>query len=223
MSVAYKLDSPKPATYTYADYISWPDDGKRWELIDGATYMMSAPRTNHQITLGALGALFYNHLRGKKCRAFLAPFDVRLPRKNEKRDNEITTVVQPDISIYCNPNGYDERGGKSAPELIVEILSPSSGRQDRIRKFICYAEAGVKEYWLADPVHETLEIYRLKKNKFVLIGTYTVGDTLPPPQAGCEDLTDFTPSVEAIFAENLNRPLYTDNEYPITTKENEHE
>jgi Uma2 family endonuclease len=228
MSVAYKLEpekkTQKTIPFTYADYLTWPEDGRRWELIDGVPYMMAAPRSNHQITLGELYSEFRNHLRGKKCRVFLSPFDVRLPRNNKKRDNDITTVVQPDLSVYCNPKHYDERGGIGTPELIVEILSPTSGRHDKLRKFKRYEEAGVKEYWLVDPVHEFVDIYRLRRGKFILSGSYNHEDTLPPPSVGCEDLADFTLAVELIFAANLDRPEYNDNEFPIpTTEENEDE
>jgi Uma2 family endonuclease len=203
MSAAIKIKNVGSQVYTYRDYLDFPEDGKRWELIDGIPYLMAAPMSNHQLTLGELFGEFRNHLKNKKCKAFLSPFDVRIPLYNEKRDEEITTVVQPDITVYCDRNKYDQKGGRAAPELAVEVLSPSSGRMDKFRKFMLYERAGVKEYWLVDPADEMVEIYRLKDGKFQLIGRYIDEDMLPAPEIGCEDLADFKITAMQIFESNI--------------------
>ncbi|MGV8121676.1 MAG: Uma2 family endonuclease [Candidatus Xenobiia bacterium LiM19] len=107
--------------------------------------MKPAPSTTHQRILGALFTEFSVHLRGHKCEAFMAPFDVRLP-SCEKDDTDIITWVQPDRVIVCDPSKIDERGCKGAPDLIVEILSPATARKDMKEKLILYKTVGVSEY-----------------------------------------------------------------------------
>jgi len=148
--------------YTYDDYYQW-DDGDRWELIDGVPYMMSpAPSSTHQRISMNLSTAFSVYLQGKKCEVFAAPFDVRL--NSEGADN---TVVQPDISIICDPEKTkDDQGCKGAPDLIVEILSPSTAKMDRIVKFKLYEKAKVKEYWIVDPFHNMVEVFTLKGESY---------------------------------------------------------
>lgn len=98
------------------------------------------------------------------CSVFAAPFDVRLPEAQETADNA-SNVVQPDIVVYCDPQKIDERGGKGAPDLVVEILSPSSADRDLIDKMALYERHGVREYWVIDPVHQIATIYYSDKNK----------------------------------------------------------
>ena len=131
--------------YTYADYASWDDD-KRWELIDGVAYAMSAPVTAHQAISGELFLQISSFLKGKPCRVFAAPYDIRL-----NADETDDTVVQPDITVICDRAKIDEKGCKGAPDLVIEILSPSSARHDRLRKFHAYRKAGVPEYLIVDP------------------------------------------------------------------------
>jgi len=199
MSTALKPEQSPPTQYSYADYLRFPDDGKRWEIIDGVPYLMAAPRTAHQMVLWSISGAFYAHLRGKKCKAFIAPFDVRLPKQRKKQDKDIYNIVQPDITVYCDKKKYDDRGGIGAPEMVIEILSPSSGRMDRFHKFMLYREAGVREYWLVDPTNHFIEIYRLKNNELIKVGEYFPGDILPAPKIGCDDLADFTLSADQVF------------------------
>jgi len=220
MSVAYKLHSTNVQLFTYGDYVNFPDDGKRWELIDGVAYMMAAPNGNHQGILMSLGSLFHVHLRGKKCRVYPAPYDVRIPLFRGQPDSTITTVVQPDLVIYCNPNNYDKKGGRAAPELAVEILSPASGRMDKHRKFMLYERAGVKEYWLVDPDSEMVEIYRLTDGKFREVGRYADDDKLPAPEIGCEDLHGLEIKAAEIF-ESMIRPEETEEAAPAATETEE--
>lgn len=109
--------------HTYADYLQ-RDDSVRAEIINGEIFDMTpAPSREHREISIALSSLFWAHLKNKKCRVFAAPFDVRFPR-NSKDDNDIITVVQPDISIICDERKLDHRGCIGAPDLNVEILSP---------------------------------------------------------------------------------------------------
>ncbi|MBI4645549.1 MAG: Uma2 family endonuclease [Bacteroidia bacterium] len=149
--------------YTYADYLKW-DDGKYYELINGRVYEMSpAPSTFHQRVSRTIFGRIYNFIGKKnKCEVFYAPFDVRLPKKGTD-DKDIYTVVQPDIVVVCDPKKIDDKGCLGAPDLIVEVLSPSTKQKDIHEKFLLYQEAGVKEYWIVQPEEELLHIYKLDK------------------------------------------------------------
>lgn len=139
--------------YTYADYMTWWDD-KRRELIDGFIQVMSpAASLSHARISGRIYHAVYNYiaLHGGQCEVFTAPFDVRLPKNGEKEDNEIHTVVQPDICLVCDPSKLDEHGCIGAPDMIVEVLSPSTRKHDLNDKYRLYETSGVKEYWVAEP------------------------------------------------------------------------
>lgn len=164
--------------YTYADYLSWPDE-ERWELINGVPYDMTpAPSTRHQEILGELHRLFSQYLYGKPCKAYLAPFDVRLPKEDEK-DEGILTVVQPDLSVICDRSKIDERGCKGAPDLIVEILSPSSTKKDFGVKLHLYEEVGVSEYWLVHPNDQTILVFSLREGTYGKPTIYKTPDEVP--------------------------------------------
>lgn len=145
MSALRKPVMQMPTRYTYADYCTW-DDEERWELIDGVPYAMAAPFVPHQEALGNIYVQMAVFLRKKKCRVFLAPMDVRL-----NADTRDDTVVQPDILVVCDHSKIDRRGIIGAPDMVVEILSPSSASHDTIRKFMLYLRTGVREYWIVDP------------------------------------------------------------------------
>jgi len=147
--------------YTYSDYLTWDDD-ERWELIDGKPYLMSAPTANHQILQLELGRQLANFLKGKKCRAFISPFDVRL--NHDTLDN---TVVQPDVLVVCDKNKTaDGKALAGAPDLAIEILSPSNPKHDTVRKFKKYMEAGIREYWIVDPKAKTVAVNVLENEKY---------------------------------------------------------
>ena len=121
------------ATYTYGDYRQWTDE-TRWELIQGAAFAMTpAPGLSHQSVSRELLLQVGEHFRDRRCQVFHAPFDVRLPRGDES-DDEIDTVVQPDLVVICDEAKLDERGCRGAPDWIIEILSPSTAAKDQVDK-----------------------------------------------------------------------------------------
>lgn len=159
-----KSESRKKDKYTYKDYLSWTDDG-RWQLIDGIAYDMSpSPSVQHQRVLRKLLVRFDLFLEGKRCEVFSAPFDVRLPEGDEK-DEDVKTVVQPDILVVCDESKLDKKGCKGPPDLIVEIVSNSSASMDYIKKLNLYERHGVKEYWIVNPENKTAMIYRQNEMK----------------------------------------------------------
>ena len=149
--------------YKYSDYASW-DDGNRYELIDGVVHLMSAPTADHQRVLGRLFRKFADYLDDKACEVFVAPFDVCL--SGEGDDDYM--VVQPDILVICDESKIDNRYCNGAPDLVVEILSPSTSRMDRIKKHNKYLQAGVREYWIADPVDRNVVVNLLENGKYVI-------------------------------------------------------
>lgn len=163
--------------YTYKDYLSW-DDGERWELIEGVPHNMTpAPMREHQKISMIISTQIDRYLSGKKCEVYAAPFDVRLPSGNEKDEN-INTVVQPDISVICDQKKLDDRGCKGAPDLIIEIISPSTASKDIKEKFALYEKHGVKEYWIILPNEQIVEIYFLRKKEYGKPLLYTFDDKI---------------------------------------------
>lgn len=156
-SLAEKLDE----RFTYGQYLEW-DDEERWELIDGVPFNMTpAPVRRHQGILMRVSLIVGNFLSGKPCQAYFAPFDVRLPDKSEQDDNDVPTVVQPDLVVICDEKKLDDRGCRGAPDLVVEILSPSTSRKDIGVKFSLYERHGVREYWIIHPAEESLMVFTL--------------------------------------------------------------
>jgi Uma2 family endonuclease len=134
--------------YTYQDYRTWPED-ESWEIIEGeASCMTPAPTTRHQGILGRLFSRIEHHLRQNPCRPFAAPTDVVLDNFN---------IVQPDILIVCDENKITEANIQGAPDLVVEILSPSTALKDRREKRVIYERFGVREYILVDAGAEIVE------------------------------------------------------------------
>ena len=152
--------------YTYADYLTWQFQ-ERVELIRGKIFKMSpAPKRVHQEIEGYLYTEINLFLRKKSCKVYPAPFDVRLFKKT-KKDQEIETVVQPDICVICDREKLDDRGCIGAPDLIVEILSPSTKNKDIKDKFELYEQNEVKEYWIVDPSNKTVIKYTLEQGKYI--------------------------------------------------------
>ena len=145
--------------YTYGDYKMW-NDGLRWELIDGEAFCMSpGPRTAHQSLSSKLIIKLGNYFEGTGCQVFDAPFDVMLPSGDEPED-EIDTVVQPDIMVLCDKSKLQDNGIKGAPDIVIEILSPSTTKRDLDDKLNLYERAGVKEYIIADPLNRAMIAHR---------------------------------------------------------------
>lgn len=170
------IDLSPNKRYTYADYLTWLDD-KRRELIDGFVHLMTpAPARKHQrISTRLIGEfIIYLKSANNPCEIYSAPFDVRLPKSdNTKDDDKIYTVVQPDLCIICDTSKLDDRGCIGAPDLIVEILSPSTSKKDLNDKFKIYEESGVKEYWIVNPNDENINVFVLDKNReYRLKGMY---------------------------------------------------
>jgi Uma2 family endonuclease len=165
-------------TYTYADYMAWKFK-ERLELFRGKIFKMGAPNMNHQVVGGHLYNQFFNYLKGKTCRVFIAAFDVRLPVKNRKKDDEITTVVQPDVCIFCDPSKLDDRGACGAPDLAIETLSPGNRKDELRMKYEVYEEAGLKEYWIADPAKKAVLVFLLQPDgKFSVPEIFAGNDQL---------------------------------------------
>ena len=149
--------------FTYSDYAVLPDD-KRYEIINGNIYSMApAPDERHQGVSSNLHGEFYIYLKGKKCKLYHAPFDVAFPEEGETFETA-TNIVQPDIAIICNKERIISRGCFGPPDLIVEILSPSSAKRDTKIKRKLYQKFGVKEYWIADPANKRIDVYKLKED-----------------------------------------------------------
>jgi Uma2 family endonuclease len=158
-------ESPK---YTYADYKSWDSkQGEGFELIYGEAYAMSAPGLTHQRVAASLTGEFYLYLKGKPCEVFAAPFDVRLFYAEDERDD---TVVQPDLVVVCDREKLGPEGCRGAPDMVVEILSPSNTAIEMAvepnLKLGLYLEAGVKEYWIVDPANQHIYAHRLDDSRY---------------------------------------------------------
>jgi Uma2 family endonuclease len=137
--------------FTVTDYRSWPDD-ERWELIDGRAYAMTpAPGIPHQRIAGRLYSRLERQLAGRPCQPFIAPVDVVLSESD---------VAQPDVLVVCDPARITERDIQGAPELAVEVLSPSTSARDLREKRALYERAGIGEYLVIDPLELYAQLFR---------------------------------------------------------------
>lgn len=157
---ARKLDRQ----YTYADYKTWPED-ERWELINGVAWNMSpAPSRSHQWLVMELGRQIANFLKGKTCQVYPAPFDVFFPEDPDQPEDDVCTIVQPDLTVICDSKKLTEKGCFGAPDLVVEILSPYTSRKDLDEKFHLYENSGVLEYWVVDLGYGSIQAFRLSED-----------------------------------------------------------
>jgi Uma2 family endonuclease len=141
--------------------------------------MSPAPNFDHQILAGEIYATLRNFLRPKSCRAFVAPFDVRLPRKS-KEDKDIFTVLQPDVCVVCDTSKYDKRGCIGVPDIVVEVLSPGNNDKELKNKFDIYEEAGVQEYWIVSPQNKTfLTNGQYRTSRPMVSGDFVTTSILP--------------------------------------------
>jgi len=162
--------------FTYADYKEWElDERERYELIDGEAFAMSAPSIRHQAILTELLGQFYVYLQGKPCKVLPAPCDVRLFYEEDESDD---TVVQPDIIVICNKDKIAEESCHGAPDLVIEILSPSNTATEMEKKFLLYQEAGVREYWIVDSKNNILKVHCFRDSD-TLTNIYKSADTVP--------------------------------------------
>ena len=150
---------PEEHNYTINDIYSLPE-GERAELIDGTLYMMAPPSRIHQEIVGELFAAIHSHIKanGGDCKSFIAPFAVLLNEDDK-------TYVEPDISVICDKSKLDDRGCVGAPDWIIEIASPSTKRTDYGVKLFKYRSAGVREYWIVNPLTRTVNVYALEKEE----------------------------------------------------------
>ena len=164
--------------YTYADYLTWPEE-ESWELIEGVPYDMSpAPGIKHQSISSNLHGAIWNYLKGKPCKVFAAPIDVIFPHNHREKDENVTTVVQPDIIVVCDSSKLTPTHCKGAPDLIIEILSPSTASKDMKQKRDLYEKNGVKEYWIVDPSNMTVQIYEFINEQYGKPDTYGAADMI---------------------------------------------
>ncbi len=171
--------------YTLSDYQAWPDS-ERWELIDGAAYMMSpSPSRGHQDLVLELAGLLREFLKGKPCKPVVAPYDVKFGE---------STVVQPDITVWCAPKDAPGADQTPAEELsvVVEVLSPSSASYDLVEKLSLYEKQGVPEYWVVSSDEKRFIRFSLHEGRY--IAAY-----YPSGEFKSEKLAGFGFNVEAFF------------------------
>lgn len=159
----------RKATYEEFQKLVKDNEDTRYEYIDGEIFVMESPKTPHQSALTELFGGFYIWFQGKKCRPFVAPYDIIL-KKNEKNIN----VVQPDLMVICD---LDEKLGedgyyKGVPALTLEIISGGTARKDLLRKMNLYRDTGVREYWVVDPSFKAITIYRFNDRSHIDVRSY---------------------------------------------------
>ena len=184
--------------YTYGDYKTWPE-GERWELIDGVAWDMSpAPNRQHQGISGELFKQIINFLETNPCKVYAALFDVLLPEFDETEEDDVSNVVQPDISVICDFEKLTDKGCTGAPDWIIEIESPYTSKKDMDYKFRLYERHGVREYWIVDPGNRYIHAYvRDEKGKYPEEPeVYLVGDSI-----SCTVLEGLVIELDRVFAE----------------------
>jgi Uma2 family endonuclease len=149
--------------YTYADYLKW-EGLERYQLINGKVFQIATPSIVHQALLMELSTQFANWLKGKPCRVFAAPLDVRLFPKGDKSDD---TVVQPDLLVVCDKEKLGKGFVNGPPDLVAEIVSPLSTYCEFFLKFHDYLEAGVREYWVIDPEEKRILVHIYENGHFI--------------------------------------------------------
>lgn len=156
----YFMPSAPAKLYTEDDYYNLPEE-VRAELIEGQIYYQAAPSRIHQKILMSVSKTIANYIDAKDgpCEVYPAPFAVKL-REDRK------TIVEPDISVICDPKKLTDKGCNGAPDWIIEIVSKGSSSHDYIRKLNLYADAGVREYWIVNPIKKSVYVYHLEETKF---------------------------------------------------------
>ncbi|MCL2067240.1 MAG: Uma2 family endonuclease [Treponema sp.] len=152
--------------YTYNDYLGW-EGPERYQLINGEAFLMSSPTVEHQAILIELSTQFHIWLRGKPCRVFAAPLDVRLFPEEDGSDD---TVVQPDLLVVCDINKLAKGSVNGSVDLAVEIISPSTSKKELLLKFQAYLDSGVREYWVIDPEQKLVQVHIYENGKYISSG-----------------------------------------------------
>ncbi len=168
-AIRKNMELAQEKMHTAEEIEGLPED-VRVELLDGQLYYMATPSRRHQELVGMLCTAFYMHVKGKKgaCKVYPAPFAVYLNKDNR-------TYLEPDLVIVCDPGKLDEKGCHGAPDMVVEIVSPSTRSRDYLLKLTRYQNAGVREYWIVDPERERVMVYDFTGGK---VRDYTFGDTI---------------------------------------------
>lgn len=162
---------PQEKHYTAEDYFN-PPENAHIELINGQFYNMAVPSLLHQAILRELSFAISSYFKKEKgnCQFYPSPFAVQLSKEND-------TIVEPDISVICEPTKLTKYGCIGAPDWIIEIASPSNPKHDFVTKFALYTEAGVREYWIIDQMHKRINVYNFEESTFI-INVYTFDDTV---------------------------------------------
>jgi Uma2 family endonuclease len=187
MSEAIDYDKfEKTQRYTYADYIKW-EGPERYQLINGEIYQMASPSVEHQAIVRDLIIQFGNWLKDKPCQVFPAPLDVRLFPQKDKSDN---TVLQPDILVVCDKKKLSKNSIDGAPDMVIEVISPSNTHAEQIMKFNYYLKAGVREFWVIEPETKRAQVNVYENGRY-LVSVHKVGyfmdDTSIFSPKGCEN------------------------------------
>jgi Uma2 family endonuclease len=173
ITLADWVPGPKQGEWTYSDYAALPDDGRRYEVMNGVLLLMPSPSRSHQKTVGELFIHLRTHVQTSSLgEVYMAPFDVELAPD---------TIVQPDVLVILNAGleKVAEEGVIGAPDLVVEVASPSTGPYDRLTKYYAYARARVPEYWIVNPEKRTVEVLALEGNTYHSLGIFRGQDILP--------------------------------------------
>lgn len=188
----------EPQVVTIDEYNKLRENSEsRLEYIDGIVYMTPSPSTKHQRISSRLHAKLFNFLEGKECEVFPAPFDIELRTADDDKANqtEKTKVVIPDLSVICDKMKLGENKYVGSPELIIEIISPSNQAHDLVKKLNLYMQYGVKEYWIVNPLLNTVQIYVLNEE-----GQYHQVEVLKETGIACSEvLKGFSVNIEELF------------------------
>lgn len=164
---------PAPGQWTYQDYLALPDDGRRYEIIEGSLYVTNAPNIDHQFTVFEIARQMGNHVIEKGVgRVITTPFEVHLSQE--------TRPVQPDV-LFIKSERWPGAGAAyfaGAPDLVVEVLSPSTSRTDQVVKFTAYEQAGVAEYWIANPKTQSVQVFTLSGREYALVDQFVGEDVI---------------------------------------------